>query len=132
MINSVFPVQMQLEAYNSRDIDAFMTWWAEDCQYYEFPDKLLANGAEAIRERHVERFKEPDLYGKLLSRITVGSVVIDHETVQRNFPEGRGEVDVLCIYEIKDEKIGKAWFKLGNRRLHSPITEPQRLNAKNS
>jgi len=36
------PVQKQLEAYNVRDIDAFMLWWADDCQYYEFPSRLLA------------------------------------------------------------------------------------------
>jgi hypothetical protein len=30
----VLPVQKQLEAYNARDIDAFMPWWADDCQYY--------------------------------------------------------------------------------------------------
>jgi hypothetical protein len=39
------PVQRQLEAYNAHDIDAFMQWWAEDYQYYEFPSRLLANGA---------------------------------------------------------------------------------------
>jgi hypothetical protein len=53
------PVQKQLEAYNARDIDAFMQWWADDCQYYEFPSRLLANGAVEIRERHVARFKNP-------------------------------------------------------------------------
>ena len=38
------PVRMQLDAYNARDIDAFMMWWAEDCRYYAFPDTLLAEG----------------------------------------------------------------------------------------
>ncbi|MDO5896218.1 nuclear transport factor 2 family protein [Agrobacterium sp. Azo12] len=109
----LLPVQKQLEAYNARDIESFMPWWAEDCQYYAFPSTLLANSAAEIRARHVERFKEPDLQGKLLSRISVGNVVIDHETVIRNFPEGKGEVDVICIYEVEDGKIAKAWFKLG-------------------
>ena len=36
------PVQKQLEAYNARDIDAFMQCWADDCQYYEFPSRLPA------------------------------------------------------------------------------------------
>lgn len=114
------PVQMQLEAYNARDIDAFMQWWAEDCQYYAFPATLLADGAAAIRERHIERFQEPDLFGKLLTRIVVGDVVVDHELVQRTFPEGRGEVEVLCTYLVEGGTIVKAWFKLGERRLHEP------------
>ncbi len=58
------------------------------------------------------------------SRIVVGNVVVDHETVQRNFPEGRGEVDVICIYEIAEGKIAKAWFKIGERRLHRPLARP--------
>jgi hypothetical protein len=35
-----------------------------------------------------------------MTRIVVGNVVVDHEVVHRNFPEGRGEVDVICTYEI--------------------------------
>lgn len=111
------PVQQQLEAYNARDIEAFMVWWAEDCQYYAFPSTLLASGAAEIRARHVERFREPDLHGKLLTRIVMGNLVVDHETVTRNFPEGKGEVDVVCIYEVEAGKIAKAWFRMGERRL---------------
>ncbi|MCQ1780399.1 nuclear transport factor 2 family protein [Neorhizobium galegae] len=115
------PVQKQLEAYNARDIDAFMLWWALDCQYYSFPNTLLAGSAEEIKARHVERFKEPDLYGNLLTRIVVGNVVIDHETVTRTFPQGKGEIDVVCIYEIEDSKIAKAWFKTSQPRMYPLI-----------
>ena len=111
------PVLKQLEAYNARDIDAFMPWWADDCQYYAFPSTLLAGNTAEIRARHIERFKEPDLFGKLLTRIVVDNVVVDHETVTRNFPEGKGEVDVVCIYEVENGKIAKAWFKMSERRL---------------
>lgn len=114
-----FPVRMQLDAYNAKDIEGFMQWWADDCQYYAFPSTLLASGADEIRERHLARFAEPDLFGRLIARMTVGNMVVDHETVTRNFPEGRGEVDVICIYEIESGKIAKAWFKLGTPRLHS-------------
>jgi hypothetical protein len=61
-------VQAQLDAYNARDIDAFMAHWAQDAQVYAFPATLLANGAAEIRARHIERFKEPDLTATLLSR----------------------------------------------------------------
>jgi len=112
------PVARQLEAYNARDIDGFMQWWADDCRYCAFPDSLLAEGAAAIRERHIERFKETNLHGALLSRMVMGNMVVDHETVTRTFPEGTGEVDVICIYEVEAGKIAKAWFKPGERRLH--------------
>jgi hypothetical protein len=117
--DSEFPVQKQLEAYNSRNIDAFMEWWADDCQYYEFPSRLLASGATEIRERHVTRFKERNLFGTLIKRIAVANVVVDQETVTRTFPEGPGEVDVLAIYQVEQGKIAKAWFKMGPPRLHA-------------
>jgi hypothetical protein len=112
-----YPVARQLDAYNDRDIGAFMAWWADDCQYYAFPNDLLASGAEAIRARHIERFKEPDLYGRLLNRMVMGNMIVDHETVTRNFPEGKGEVDVIAIYEVAEGKIVKAWFRMGERRV---------------
>ncbi len=121
---TAFPVQKQLEAYNARDIDAFMQWWADDCQYYEFPSRLLASGAAEVRERHIARFKEPNLHGTLVKRIAVANVVVDEETVTRTFPDGPGEVDVVAIYAVENGKIAKAWFKMGPPRLH-PVTENQ-------
>jgi len=91
------PVQKQPEAYNARDIDDFMRWWADDCQYYEFPSRLLASGAAEVRERHIARFREPDLHGTLVKRIAVANMVVDQETVTRTFPDGLGEVDVVAI-----------------------------------
>jgi hypothetical protein len=115
------PVQKQLEAYNARDIDAFMGWWADDCQYYEFPGRLLASGAAEIRERHLARFKDSNLLGTLVKRIAVANVVVDQEVVTRTFPEGSGEIDVVAIYEVENGKIAKAWFKMGPPRLHAEL-----------
>lgn len=81
-------VQQQLDAYNARDIDAFMACWADDAQYYEHPDTLLASGKAAIRERHLVRFQEPSLYGERIKRMAVGNMVVDQEVVTRNFRRG--------------------------------------------
>ena len=106
-------VAQQLDAYNARDIDAFMTAWCDDAEFYVHPNELLARGAAAIRARHLTRFKEPDLHGKLIGRLSVGNLVVDREIVTRNFPEGRGKIDVIAIYEVEAGKIARAWFKLG-------------------
>jgi putative hydrolase of HD superfamily len=106
-------VQAQLDAYNNRDIAAFMAPWAEDAQYFAFPDTLLATGAAAIRERHVTRFQEPNLHGHLLHRMVVGTMVVDHERVTRSFPEGTGTIEVIAIYEVQNDRIAKAWFRMG-------------------
>lgn len=107
-------VQRQLDAYNARDIEAFMLEWAPDAQYFEHPAKLLASGAAEIRQRHVARFEEPDLHGALIKRMVAGNKVVDQEKVTRNFPQGRGQIDVIAIYEVESGKIAKAWFILGS------------------
>jgi len=106
-------VARQLDAYNARDIDAFMAVWHDDAEYFEHPDKLLARGVTDIRARHEIRFKEPDLHGRLIARMSVANLVIDREVVTRNFPDGRGTVDVIAIYEVAGGRIARAWFKLG-------------------
>lgn len=109
--------QGQLDAYNARDIDTFMTFWDAQAQVFAHPSTLLAEGAAQIRARHLERFQEPDLYGELLSRVVLGNTVIDHERVRRNFEEGVGALEVACIYEIIEGKIRRAWFISGEKTL---------------
>ena len=113
-------VQRQLDAYNARDIDGFMATWAADAQYFEHPATLLASGAAEIRARHIARFKEANLFGRLIKRMVVGNKVIDQEVVTRTFSAGTGRVDVIAIYEVKDHKIANAWFILG-----SPVLDTQ-------
>jgi len=112
-------VQGQLDAYNAKDIDAFMRFWAEDAQIFAHPATLLAEGAAAIRARHVLRFQEPNLFGRLIQRMTVGNTVVDREVVSRTFPEGPGTVDVIAIYELADSRIRRAWFVTGEPVLTS-------------
>ena len=45
--------------------------------------------------------------------MSVGNLVVDREVVTRNFPEGRGTVDVIAIYDVDGGRIARAWFKLG-------------------
>ena len=116
-MNPEILIQKQLDAYNARDIDAMMATYAEDAQQFEHPDKLLASGAGQIRERFTARFKEPNLHAVLVKRIVAGNMVIDHEQVTRTFPEGPGKIELVCIYEVQNEKIARAWFVFGARTL---------------
>jgi hypothetical protein len=110
-------VQRQLEAFNVRDIDALLATYAEDAQLFEHPSKLLASGAAAFRERYAARFQEPDLHAKLLSRIVLGHIVVDHEEIRRTFPEGAGTVELMMIYEVQKGRIARAWSIAGARTL---------------
>ncbi|BBK41451.1 hypothetical protein STVA_14710 [Allostella vacuolata] len=124
---AVLAAQKQLDAYNARDIDAFLEWWADDCRYYAFPDRLLASGKAEVRARHLARFEEPNLFGRLVARTALDDLVVDREVVTRTFAEGPGadgpgEVDVLAIYQVEAGRIARAWFKMGAPRLHPPGT----------
>jgi hypothetical protein len=107
-------VREQLDAYNARDIERFMKCWHADARMYEFPDKLMATGHAEIRPRHVARFTETNLHAELLSRTSVGNVVVDRERVKRMFEGREGTVDVIAIYEVVDGKIMTARFKLSS------------------
>jgi hypothetical protein len=70
-----------------------------------------------MRSRIAIRFEEPDLFAELLDRIVVGNIVVDRERISRNFPEGLGTVEMLCIYEVASGRIARASFALGARKL---------------
>ena len=70
-------VQAQLEAYNARDLNAFLATYAEDAELFEHPSKLLASGMAQLRERYAARFADPILHALVLKRIVMGNFVID-------------------------------------------------------
>ena len=110
-------VQAQVEAYNARNIEAFLATYADDAELFEFPDKLIAKGSAQLRDRYVERFKEEGLHAEIMKRIVLGNTVVDHERVHRMFPEGSGVLEAIAIYQIENGKIAKAWLKPGEKKL---------------
>jgi hypothetical protein len=111
-------VQRQLDAYNAHNVEALIATYAADAQQFEHPSKLLASGLAQIRERFAARFKETNPHAVLLKRIVAGSVVIDHEKVSSTFPEGPSKIELVAIYEVRNDKISKAWFIFGAKTLH--------------
>lgn len=112
-------VQAQLDAYNNKDLDALMRTYAPDAQQFALHGALLAEGHAQIRPRYEQRFQEPDLHAQLLSRTVLGNFVTDLEIVTRNFPEGLGSVEILCVYEVVDGRIARASFANGAPRLYA-------------
>ncbi|PAW72731.1 MAG: steroid delta-isomerase [Opitutia bacterium Tous-C4FEB] len=110
-------VQRQLDAYNARDVDAFLATYAADARQFEHPDKRLATGHAEMRPRFLARFEEPNLHARLLHRIVAGATVIDHELITRTFPEGPGTLELVAIYEIRAGLIAEARFITGTKTL---------------
>ncbi len=106
-------VQRQLDAYNARDLDAWLATYHPDAELFELHGPLLARGRDAIAARMQVRFAEPGLHATLLSRTVLGQLVVDHERVTRNFPERLGSIEMLCVYEVGGDVIVKASFAGG-------------------
>lgn len=112
-------VQTQLDAYNAKDIERLLEAYAPDAEQFTLHGDRLAKGREEMRARFLQRFAEPDLYARLLSRTVVGSFVVDFESITRNFPEGLGTIEMLCIYQVRDGRIQKASFAIGEKKLNA-------------
>lgn len=112
-------VQRQLDAYNARSLDALIATYAPDAEQFLLHGECLASGHEEIRRRMAVRFQEPNLHVVLLNRTVMGTMVVDHERVTRNFPEGRGTIEMICIYEVRDGLIRRGTFALGDKVLEA-------------
>ena len=100
-------VQEQLEAYNRHDVDAFLKTYSAEIKLYEFPDKEISSGLDAMRKTYGRLFeREPDRKAKIAKRIVQGDYVIDHEEVSG----GGREFKAVAIYRVKNEKITAVWF----------------------
>jgi putative hydrolase of HD superfamily len=106
-------VQAQLDAFNAKDLDALMRAYAPDAEQFTLHGACIAQGHDELRARYTIRFAEPDLHAKLLSRTVMGDFVTDLELITRNFPEGVGTLEMLCVYEVKDGRIQRASFAAG-------------------
>lgn len=100
-------VQKQLDAYNARDLDAFMATYAEDIQLFRFPDQLTAQGQESMKKRYGSFFEStPDLHCEIKNRIVIGNKVIDEEYITAN----GSHFSAVAIYEVENGKISKVTF----------------------
>jgi len=103
-------IDMQLSAYNDRDIDAFIATYADDVRCYEYgqPNPFV-EGKQALKISYGAMFQtSPDLYAKSTNRIVQGNKVIDHEIAEGI--NGRSAIQVVVIYELEGELIKKVTF----------------------
>lgn len=114
-------VQRQLDAYNAKDLNAWLATYAPDATQYEHPATLLARGHAEIRARMQARFSEPNLHARLISRYVMGKLVVDHEVVTRNSSAGSGTVELVCIYDVECGLIQSASFASGAPMLPATV-----------
>ena len=100
-------VQRQLDAYNARDLAAFLATYADSITIYDFPDQLLMRGKSEVRSRYSVLFEEtPNLHAEIKNRIILGNKVIDQEYVR----VGERYIEAVAIYEVAGDKIARVTF----------------------
>lgn len=101
--------QAQLDAYNQRNLEAFLLPYDDSVAVYTFPNQLQYRGKTQMRQVYGEMFQNlPDLHCTLLNRMVLENTVIDHELVV--FRKGQQSLKAIAIYKIKNGKIAEVYF----------------------
>ena len=102
-------VQAQLDAYNAQNLETFLACYANDVVVADFNGAETSRGIVALRKRYGDLFaSKPQNHARLVNRIAVGTVVIDHEDVTRG--PGEASFQVAAIYTVKNAKIVRVDF----------------------
>lgn len=100
--------QQQLNAYNNRDITAFLAPYSDSVEVYDFPDKLLFKGKKEMYDAYNDMFaRTKELHCQLVNRIALGNTVIDQEKVTGFGPNA---VEAIAVYKIAKGKIQQVYF----------------------
>jgi hypothetical protein len=99
----------QLDAYNRQDINAYMAFFAPECQIADLGVGVTESDSEAIRHRYANMFQKfPENRAEVVHRIVLGDKVIDHERVTRS--PGGDSFEVAAIYTVRGDKIVRVDF----------------------
>ncbi len=101
-------VQKQLEAYNNRDIDGFMSVIDQKITMYDFSSgEITLQGYEACKKVYQALFEaSPNLHSQILTRTVFENKVIDHEYITGR-KGSTTPIELVLIYEVNNEKIIK-------------------------
>ncbi|EAY26591.1 nuclear transport factor 2 family protein [Microscilla marina] len=108
-------VQRQLEAYNARNIEAFMATYSDSVKLYRYPHRLISKGKKSMRKGYARMFeKVTELHCKIVKRIVLGNKVIDQERVT-GFPgwKKNGPLEAVAVYTVKNGLIDSVTFIRG-------------------
>ncbi len=101
----------QLEAYNKRDINHFITYYHPEVEAYRLQNnELIFKGMEALKTLYTSRFNDnPDLFCELKSRVVLEHSVLDEEWVT-GVANQTAPAHLVAIYKFKDDLIHSIWF----------------------
>jgi hypothetical protein len=96
-------VERQVRAYNEGDLEEFVACYAEDVVFEDGDGIALMSGRSAMRERYGRLFaRAPSLHGEIVTRIRIGSYVVDEERITGR-PDG--ELHAVAIYRLDGDGL---------------------------
>jgi uncharacterized protein (TIGR02246 family) len=101
-------VRAQLDAYNSHDLDRFLTFYADDAVIFDGRGEVIDAGRDAIQIGFGDLFaRMPDVRAEYAAVISVGQWVAVHDIVPnwRRSDGSIGRMEWLALYRVVDGKI---------------------------
>ena len=96
-------VERQVRAYNERDVDEFVACYAEAVGVEDGDCAVLMSGRDEMRERYSRLFESaPSLRAEIVTRIRVGSYVVDEEQITGR-PDG--DVHAIAVYRLDGDGL---------------------------
>jgi hypothetical protein len=101
--------QGQLDAYNNRDVEKFLTFYETNVKVYRLnTNEVICDDFEKFRNMYVDLFARfPNQFCELKSRVVLTESVLDEEWVT-----GRGgdPTHIVAIYGFSENLIDRVWF----------------------
>jgi hypothetical protein len=114
-------IDRQTDAYNARDLAGFSAFYADSIRIYRMPDaEPVISGKTQLLDEYRTRFSVPKLHAEIISRISLGNKVIDHERVSGILAQ---PIEAIAVYEVTEGLIQKVWFYFGGAE--SPLPHHQ-------
>lgn len=101
--------QAQLDAYNTQDLDKYVSYFSEDCIISDLNGAVAQTSRAQIKERYAKAFATfPQNKAELKNRVVVGNTVVDHELVIR--APGGEQFEIIAIYTVRGDQIVRVDF----------------------
>lgn len=102
-------VERQALAYNAHDVDLYMTTMSDSIEIFRLPGlERDLKGLDSVRKAYSFLNTSPDLYCRILNRIQVDNMIVDHEEVY--FQGEKKPRYFIAIYYVEKGKIRKMLF----------------------
>jgi uncharacterized protein (TIGR02246 family) len=100
-------VQAQVNSYNARDLERFLTFFSPDVVILDGEGNRMVNGHEGLRQRYAGLFdRSPKLHAEIKTRIAVGRYVMTEEHITGiNLKGYPSELRAVEVYRIIGRKI---------------------------